>query len=77
MASSCTYARPGQRAEAISEVERLHAELDRARRQLAAEEAGAQQKRLTDVSTYGGECRSWRNVEARAVLVRLHRIAGV
>ncbi len=50
----------------MDEVERLHAEMARARRQLAAEEAAALEKRLTDVSTYGGECRTCHNAEARA-----------
>jgi hypothetical protein len=60
----------------MDEVERLHAEVDRVRRQLAAEEAAALERRLTDVSTYGGECRNCHNAEARAVLVRLRKIAG-
>lgn len=66
-------ARPGDRAPAQDEVERLHAELARSRRQLAAEEATALEKRLTDVSTFGGECRSCHNAEARAALARRGR----
>ncbi len=61
----------------MDEVERLHAELAAARRHLATEEATALEKRLTDVATYGGECRSCHNSEARAALVRLRNAAGV
>jgi hypothetical protein len=60
----------------MDEVERLHAELARARRQLAAEEAAALEKRLTDVAAHGGECGSCHNAEARAALARLRKVAG-
>ncbi len=60
----------------IDEVERLQAELGRARRQLAAEEAAALETRLTGLSVDGGECRTCHSAEARAALVRLRAIAG-
>ena len=60
----------------MDEVERLQGELARARRQLAAEEAAALEKRLTDLARYGGECKTCRNAEARAALIRLRAIAG-
>jgi cytochrome c5 len=68
----------------LSEVisEKLMAEIERVWRQLAhaqrrvAQEATVLEKRLADVSVYGGECQTCHNAEARAALVRLKRAAN-
>jgi hypothetical protein len=60
----------------MDELERAWEQLARAQRDLAAQEAAGLEKRLTDVATYGGECKTCHDAEARAVLVRLRKIAG-
>jgi cytochrome c553 len=60
----------------MDEVERLHAELARARRQLAAEEAAALVEDGIDAAAHGSECGSCHNAEGRAALARLRKIAG-
>lgn len=59
--------------EALERIEKLAAD---ARRALANEEGTALEKRLNDVSRFGGECRTCHNAEARALLAKLKRLAA-
>ncbi len=59
----------------MTELERVWGQLA-AQRQLVAQEAAVLEKRLADVSVYGGECRTCHNAEARAALARLKKAAN-
>ncbi len=59
----------------ISELEHVWGQLERAQRRLVAQEAEMLEKRLSDVSIYGGECQTCHNAEARAALMRLKKAA--
>ena len=60
----------------MDEVQRLQSELARVRRDVAAQEAAALERRLGDLAVSGGECETCHNTEARAAMARLRKVAG-
>jgi CRISPR/Cas system-associated exonuclease Cas4 (RecB family) len=60
----------------VEVLERAEAVAQRARRDLAAEQAAELEIRLAHVAKHGGECASCDHAEARAVLAQLRKIAG-
>ena len=60
----------------MTELEHAWGQLALAQRRLVAQEAATLEKRLADVSVYGGECRTCHNAEARAALARLKKAAN-